>query len=83
MIAGLKYDLQTGNSQYLVAAIFYDVRTKDSITGETSDAIAVYVEHKDGTTAYEFFYPYKLEGKENFIVGDSYGNAIPKEIFVS
>lgn len=83
VIAQLKSDLQMGSKLYLVAAIFYDVRTKDSSTGETSDAIAVYVEHKDGNTAYEFFYPYKLENKEHFIVDDSYGSAIPKEIFLS
>ena len=82
-IAQLKSDLLLGSGQYLVAAIFYDVRTKDSVTGETSDAIAVFVEHKDGNSAYEFFYPYKLEGKENFIVDDSFGNSIPKEIFIS
>ena len=81
VIEQLKNDLHIGSGQYLVAAVFYDVRTKDSITGQTSDAIAVHVEHKDGNTAYEFFYPYKLEGKDNFLVEDSYGNSIPKEIF--
>lgn len=82
LIAQLKHDLLMGSRQYLVAAIFYEARTKDSATGETSDAIAVYVEHKDGNTAYEFFYPYKIEGKENFTVDESFGNAVPKEIFV-
>lgn len=82
-VAQLKSDLHAGSNQYQVAAVFYDVRTKDSVTGEVSDAIAVYVEHKDGSAAYEFFYPYKLEGKDNFIVDDSYGNTIPKEIFHS
>ena len=83
VITNLKNTLQQGSTAYVVVAIFYDVRTKDKETGETEDAIAVFVEHKDGQNAYEFFYPYKLEDKDNFIVDDSFGNTIPKEIFNS
>lgn len=81
VLLNLKDTLKKGSEKYIVAAIFYEVKTKDSDTGESQDAIAVFVEHKDGQKAYEFFYPYKLEGEKNFVVGDSYGNSIPKEIF--
>ncbi len=81
VMTNLKNALQQGSTAYIAVAIFYNVRTKDNETGETEDAIAVFVEHKDGYYAYEFFYPYRLEDKENFIVDDSFGNTIPKEIF--
>ena len=80
-ISNLKHALHMANSQYLVVAVFYEAVTKDSETGKTSDAIAVYIEHKDGETGYEFFYPYRVEDKENFIVEDSFGNAVTKQVF--
>lgn len=82
IITDLKLSLQLGNTKYLVVAIFYEARTIDDQTGKTDDAIAVFVEHKDGQSAYEFFYPYKLEGKENFIIDDSYGITVSNEIFL-
>ena len=81
VINNLKNALQKGNTQYLVVGVFYEVRTKDPETGETSDAIAIFVEHKDGQTAYEFFYPYTLEDKENFVVADTFGNTVSRQIF--
>jgi hypothetical protein len=81
VIADLKNSLKKGSEKFLVAAVFYEVKTKDADTGESNDAIAVFVEHKNGEKAYEFFYPYKLEGEENFEVGESYGNGVPREIY--
>lgn len=81
VILSLKNSLKEGSEKYIVAGIFYNARTKDAETGESQDAIAVFVETKSGESAYEFFYPYKLEGEENFLVGESYGNPIPKEVF--
>ncbi len=83
VLLSLKHSLKNGNGKYIVAAIFYEVKTKDVETGESQDAIAVFIEHKDGQKAYEFFYPYKVEGEKNFVVGDSYGNSLAKEIFES
>lgn len=80
VIANLKDTLKKDCAKFLVAAIFYEVKTKDTETGTSEDAIAVFVEHKDGDKAYEFFYPYHLDG-DNFVVGESYGNTVPKEIF--
>lgn len=77
----LKHTAQMGSDQYLVVAIFYEARTKDNQTGETADAIGVFVEHKDGRTAYEFIYAYQVEDNKNFLLDDSYGNEIHKEIF--
>lgn len=81
VIAVLKSDLKKDCEKFIVAAVFYEVKTKDLETGIRSDAIAVFVEHKDAENAYEFFYPYKLEGEDNFIVCDSYGNKVAREIF--
>jgi len=82
VLLSLKNSLKPGSEKYIVAAIFYDIKTKDADTGESQDAIAVFIEHMTGKKAYEFFYPYKLEREENLVVGDSYGAAIPKEIFI-
>ena len=81
LVTELKQSLKTGRDDYKAGTVFYDVRTTDSETGNTSDAIAVFVEHKDGKTAYEFFYPYQLHGEEEITMEDSYGNALEKEIF--
>jgi hypothetical protein len=62
-------------------AIFYDVKTTDPNTNQKTDAIAVFVEHKDGQGAYNFYYPYKLTDKKELTFGDSFGNAATREIF--
>ena len=81
LVSQLKESLKTGKENYKAGTVFYDVRTKDNETGVTSDAIAVFVEHKEGKTAYEFFYPYQLHGKEEITMQDSFGNALAKQIF--
>ena len=81
LVSRLKESLKTGREHFKAGTVFYDVRTRDSETGNTSDAIAVFVEHKEGKTAYDFFYPYKLHGKEEITMQDSFGNALEKQIF--
>lgn len=81
LVSRLKESLKTGRENFKAGTVFYDVRTRDSETGNTSDAIAVFVEHKEGKTAYEFFYPYELHGKEEITMRDSFGNALEKQIF--
>jgi hypothetical protein len=81
LVSRLKESLKTGRENLKAGTVFYDVRTRDSKTGNTSDAIAVFVEHKEGKTAYEFFYPYQLHGKEEITMQDSFGNALEKQIF--
>ena len=81
VVANLKSSLKKQVEKFIVTAVFYEVKSKDAETGESEDAIAVFVEHKNGNSGYEFFYPFKLEAEDNFVVGDSYGNAVPKEIF--
>src|SRR4051812_33996336 len=61
-INSLKDSLKKEKDKLKVGTVFYDVTTTDTETGETTDAIAVFVEHREGKTAYEFFYPYKLLG---------------------
>ena len=80
-VTHLKQTLKTGSGEYIAGTVFYDVRTTDSETGVTTDAIAVFVEHKEGKTAYEFFYPYQLHGKEEITMQESFGNALQKQIF--
>lgn len=81
-VARIKADLQKASALYKLVAVFYEVRTKDAETGESSDAIAVFVEHAQGKTAYEFFYPYTLKNLDQFMVHDMYGNTLAKEIFL-
>jgi hypothetical protein len=76
----LKSNLKTGRDLYKAGTVFYDARTKAE-NGEVIDAIAVFVEHKEGKTAYEFFYPYELNGSEPVTIHESFGNALEKEIF--
>ncbi|MEJ7736060.1 MAG: hypothetical protein WKF97_01425 [Chitinophagaceae bacterium] len=77
----LKHTAQSGSDQYLVVAVFYEAISKDGQTGETADAIGVFVEHKESETAYEFLYAYRVDDNKTFAVDDSYGTMVPKEIF--
>ncbi len=77
----IKAELKASFILYKLIAVFYEVRTRDAVTGDVSDAIAVFVEHADGQSAYEFFYPYSMKDQDHFMVHDMYGNAVRKEIF--
>src|SRR5690349_4144498 len=80
MVTQLKDALRTGKDQFKAGTVFYDVRTTDSQTGEPTDAIAVFIEHREGKTAYEFLYPYQLHGAEEISMRESFGSALQKEI---
>jgi hypothetical protein len=82
VVENLKNSLKKESEKFIVVAVFFEVKTKDADTGESQDAIGVFVEHKDGGEAYEFFYPFTLAEDDNFVVADSYGNAVPREIFI-
>jgi hypothetical protein len=77
----LKRSLKEGSSRFLVVALFYEATVTNSDTGMKSDAVAVFVEHKNGSAAYEFFYPYRVDEKDQFVVNDSWGNNVEREIF--
>jgi hypothetical protein len=81
LITALKDTLRKEKDNFKAGTVFYDVRTTDTVTGEITDAIAVFVEHKEGKTAYEFFYPYKKLGNEELSISESFGNSVVKEIF--
>jgi len=81
MVTQLKDTLKAGRDNYKAGTVFYDVRTTDTQTGITTDAIGVFVEHKEGKSAYEFFYPYQLYGNEEITMQESFGNALQKQIF--
>src|SRR4051812_45715431 len=76
LVAELKNTLRTGKDQFKAGTVFYDVRTTDSQTGDITDAIGVFIEHREGKTAYEFFYPYELHGSEEMSMSESFGNAL-------
>ena len=82
LVGSLKNTLRTGNENFKAGTVFYDVRTKDNDTGAVSDAIAVYIEHRDGKSAYEFFYPYTIS-EQQISIDESFGNELQKEIFRS
>jgi hypothetical protein len=81
IITDLKQSLRYGAGKFLAVALFYEAKIKNEETGTASDAIAVFVEHKNGQEAYEFFYPYSLGENDQFVVNDSFGNTVAKEIF--
>ena len=54
---------------------------KNDANEEFSDAIALFVEHREGTEAYEFVHPYTLQGKEDIRLEPSFGNTLNKQIF--
>jgi len=83
IIKGLKdvLKLETKKNKIKGIAIFYDVKTTNPKTNQKTDAVAVFVEHRDGQGAYTFYYPYKLTDKKELTFGDSFGNAATREIF--
>jgi hypothetical protein len=83
VIKGLKevLKLETKKNKIKGIAVFYDVKTTDPNTKQKTNAIAVFVEHKDGKGAYTFYYPYKLTDKKELTFGESFGNATTREIF--
>lgn len=83
VIDNLKTGLKAGakKGQYKTVAIFYDVKTIDPNTKQKTDAVAIFVEHKVGKTAYIFYYPYELTQEHKINFSGSFGNATDKEIF--
>jgi hypothetical protein len=83
VIKGLKeiLKLETKKNKINGIEIFYDIKTTDPKTNQKTDAVAVFVEHKDGQGAYTFYYPYKLTDKKELTFGDSFGGAATREIF--
>lgn len=82
VIEGLKevLRLEAKNRKIKAISIFYDVRITDPKTNQKSDAVAVFVEHKDSVGAFTFYYPYELTDKE-VLFGDCFANAAAREVF--
>ncbi|WP_163410915.1 hypothetical protein [Flavobacterium ajazii] len=76
VIAELKKDLRWRKNEFLAIAIFYDVKIKEKQT----DAIAVFVEHKETKEAYTFYYSYQLINKD-LIFGESWKVEEKMQIF--
>lgn len=67
VIGELKKELHWRQNEFIAIAIFYDVKIK----AKNTDAIAVFIEHKNENQAYTFYYPYKNADKE-FIFSESW-----------
>ena len=78
VIGELKKDLRWNRNDFLAIAIFYDVNVKEKQT----DAIAVFVEHKEEKKAYTFYYPYKIVENE-IVFSKSWKVENEMEIFVN
>lgn len=76
VLAELKKELRWRKDEFLAIAFFYDVKLKESQT----DAIAVFVEHKEDTEAYTFYYQYQLIDN-NLIFGESWKVIEKMQIF--
>lgn len=83
VIKGLKELLKIETKKHKIKgiAIFYDVKTTDPETNQKTDAVAVFVEHRDGQQAYTFYYPYKLTDKKELTFRHSFGSSAAREIF--
>ncbi|MES2734524.1 MAG: hypothetical protein V4714_22440, partial [Bacteroidota bacterium] len=83
VIQDLKAALKQGalNGDYQTIALFYDVRVMDPNTQVKTDAVAVFVEHQIGTTAYDFYHPYQMTNSKKVNFFKSFGNLSAKEIF--
>ncbi|WP_337965641.1 hypothetical protein [uncultured Flavobacterium sp.] len=76
VIAELKKELRWRRDEFIAVAIFYDVKLKEKQT----DAIAVFVEHKNEMEAYTFYYSYELIDND-LIFGESWKEIADKQIF--
>ncbi len=82
VIDDLKKSLTAHKDSYKTTAIFYAVTVQDPHTKVKTDAVAVFVETKGEDTAYIFYYPFSLPGKEQFAFSDrTWKIATSKEIF--
>ena len=65
VIKGLKAQHRDGASDgsYRATALYYDVRTTDEQSGRISDAIAVDLDHVDGTSI-TVLHPYEIKGRK-------------------
>ena len=78
VIGEIKKELRWKRDKCIAIAIFYDVKLKDKET----DAIAVFVEHKNEKQAYTFYYPYKLIDN-NLIFSESWKVIEEKQILTN
>lgn len=78
VIGELKKELRWKRDRFKAIAIFYDVTVKE----EQTEAIAVFVEHKEEKQSFTFYYPYKVVEKE-IIFSKSWKVENEMEIFVN
>jgi hypothetical protein len=78
LISELKKELRWKRNEFVAIAIFYDVRIKERKT----DAVAVFIEHKEKKQAYTFYYPYELINN-NLVFSESWKVIEEMEIFNS
>jgi hypothetical protein len=78
VIGELKKILNWQKDQFIVIAIFYEVTLKEKQT----DAIAVFVEHKEENQAFTFYYPYKIT-EDDIVFSESWKVEKEMEIYVN
>ena len=78
VIGELKKELRWKRERFKAIAIFYDVTIKE----EQTEAIAVFVEHKEEKQSFTFYYPYKVVEKE-IMFSKSWKVENEMEIFVN
>lgn len=81
VIAELKKSFRAKKEDYKTIAIFYDVRVVNPNTNLKTDAVVVFTETKNESTAYLFYYPYILKTGKQLTFSDSWKEKIDKEIF--
>ena len=78
VIGELKKALSWQKDEFIAIAIFYDVALKE----EQTDAIAIFVEHKEENQAFTIYYPYKMIDSE-IVFSESWKVENEMEIFVN
>jgi hypothetical protein len=78
VIGELKKAISWQKDEFIAIAIFYNVALKE----EQTDAIAVFVELKEGNQAFTFYYPYKIIDRE-VVFSESWKAEKEMEIFIN
>jgi hypothetical protein len=78
VIGKLKKSLNWRKAEFQAITIFYDVTLKE----EQTDAIAVFIEHKEENLTFTFYYPYKIVN-EVIVITEPWRENKEMEIFVN
>jgi len=81
VIADLIKVFREKKENYKTIAIFYDVKVLNPITNTKTDAVAIFIEPKNDSIAYTFYYPYSLSESRQLSLAEPWKDKANKEVF--